>query len=82
VKVQLETVIERLRAKKIQLEIDEGAIALLAKKGFDPIYGARPLKRVIQTDLLNPLSKKMIAGEIKSGDSLKVSSKGTELVFK
>ncbi|HPI40533.1 MAG TPA: ATP-dependent chaperone ClpB [Pseudobdellovibrionaceae bacterium] len=82
VKVQLETVIERLKAKKIQLEIDEGAIALLAKKGFDPIYGARPLKRVIQTDLLNPLSKKMIAGEIKSGDSIKVSSKGTELTFK
>ena len=53
----------------------------LAKMGYDPIYGARPLKRVIQLEVLNPLSKDMIAGKYKSGDSIKVDVKNEELVF-
>ena len=77
VKVQLEAVISRLKAKKIQIEFSDDAIDFLAKRGFDPIYGARPLKRVIQTELLNPLSKDLISGEIKSGDRIKVQ--GTDL---
>ena len=44
----------------------------LCEKGFDPQFGARPLKRVIQTELLNPLSKELIAGTIKPGDTIKV----------
>jgi ATP-dependent Clp protease ATP-binding subunit ClpB len=73
VRVQLRVVEERLKAKRIQLDIKEDAVLFLAKKGFDPIYGARPLKRVIQTDLLNPLSKEMISGTIKAGDKVSVS---------
>lgn len=73
VKVQLDQVVKRLKAKKINLEFDKDAIDYLAKKGFDPIYGARPLKRVIQSELLNPLSKEIIAGTLKSGDTLKVT---------
>ncbi|MBX2987413.1 MAG: ATP-dependent chaperone ClpB [Bdellovibrionaceae bacterium] len=72
VRVQLDQVVKRLKARKIQLEIDDKAVKWLAKKGFDPVYGARPLKRVIQTDLLNPLSKDIIAGTIKSGDTVVV----------
>jgi ATP-dependent Clp protease ATP-binding subunit ClpB len=75
VKVQLEQVVQRLKAKKIGIEFSDSAVQLLAKKGYDPIYGARPLKRVIQADLLNPLSKQMIAGEVRSGDQVIVEAK-------
>ncbi len=75
VKVQLQQVIQRLKAKKIQLVIDESVIQLLAVKGFDAVYGARPLKRVIQTDLLNPLSKEIISGVFRSGDTVHVTIK-------
>ncbi len=74
VRVQLKQVEERLNAKRIQLVIDSKAIAFLAKKGFDPVYGARPLKRVIQGDLLNPLSQGIISGDIKAGSRVVVST--------
>ncbi|MBC7371249.1 MAG: ATP-dependent chaperone ClpB [Bdellovibrionaceae bacterium] len=79
VKVQLEQVVQRLKAKKIQIDFTDAAIHYLAKKGYDPIYGARPLKRVIQNDLLNPLSRQMIAGEVKSGDLVLIDTNGTAL---
>jgi ATP-dependent Clp protease ATP-binding subunit ClpB len=72
VKVQLKQVEERLKQKKLSIEFTEAAIQWIAKKGFDPIYGARPLKRVIQTELLNPLSKSLIAGTFKPGHHIKV----------
>jgi ATP-dependent Clp protease ATP-binding subunit ClpB len=64
VKVQLQIVMERLKQKKIQLEVSDEAVEYLAKKGFDSVYGARPLKRVIQNELLNPLAKLMISGPV------------------
>jgi ATP-dependent Clp protease ATP-binding subunit ClpB len=81
VRVQLKQVEARLTAKKIKLDIHESAINHLAKKGFDPIYGARPLKRVIQTELLNPLSRDIISGVIRAGDTVRVqlASKGDSL---
>jgi len=82
VRVQLKLVEERLKAKRIHLEVTEKALSFLAKKGFDPLYGARPLKRVIQTHLLNPLSTDMISGKIKSGDKVKVDASDLGLVFK
>lgn len=81
VKVQLSQVVQRLKAKKISIEFKDSAIQLLAKKGYDPIYGARPLKRVIQNDLLNPLSKQMIAGEVRSGDRIEVEAQGPNLLM-
>ncbi|HEX7672982.1 MAG TPA: ATP-dependent chaperone ClpB [Bdellovibrio sp.] len=81
VKVQLELVTQRLKAKKISLDFDKKAIDFLAKKGYDPIYGARPLKRVIQTELLNPLSKELISGKVKSGDTVKISADAQHLTF-
>jgi ATP-dependent Clp protease ATP-binding subunit ClpB len=82
VRVQLDVVANRLKAKKIQLEFSDKAVQFLAKKGFDPIYGARPLKRVIQSDLLNPLAKEMIQGTIRSGDQLLVETTDLGLMFK
>lgn len=79
VKVQLKLVEDRLKARRIQIEFSDQAIAHMAKKGYDPIYGARPLKRVIQQDLLNPLSKELISGTIRNGDRLKIGFVGGEL---
>ena len=75
VRVQLNLVMQRLKAKKISLEIDTASIEWLAKKGFDPVYGARPLKRVIQNDLLNPLSTEIISGAFRAGDTIIVAVK-------
>lgn len=81
VKVQLDLVADRLKSRKIGVEFDNSAIEFLAKKGYDPIYGARPLKRVIQTELLNPLSKEIISGTVKAGDVIKVKEENSKLIF-
>jgi ATP-dependent Clp protease ATP-binding subunit ClpB len=72
VKIQLATVVERLKNKKINLSFTDQATRQLATLGYDPIYGARPLKRVVQTEVLNPLSKMILAQDFKPGDSIKV----------
>ena len=81
VRVQLALVEERLKAKKIHLEISDSAVAVLAKRGFDPLYGARPLKRVIQTELLNPLARDLIAGTFVAGDRVLVQGSGSTLTL-
>ncbi len=81
VKVQLKAVEERLKAKRIQVDFSKEAIDWLAKKGYDPVYGARPLKRVIQTELLNPIAKDLISGNFKGGDTLQVKLQGSALKF-
>lgn len=81
VKVQLDLVAQRLKAKKINIEFGKSAVEFLAKKGYDPVYGARPLKRVIQTELLNPLSRDIISGKVKAGDSLQVQEVDQHLTF-
>ncbi|AFY02652.1 ATP-dependent chaperone ClpB [Bdellovibrio bacteriovorus] len=81
VKVQLDLVAQRLKAKKIGIDFNQEAIDFLAKKGYDPIYGARPLKRVIQSELLNPLSKEIISGKVKAGDTIHVKANGGSLTF-
>ncbi|MEZ0390610.1 MAG: ATP-dependent chaperone ClpB [Pseudobdellovibrionaceae bacterium] len=79
VRVQLKAVEERLKSKKITIDFTDQSIEWLAAKGYDPIYGARPLKRVIQSELLNPLSKELISGHLKSGDRVSVKVKGSQL---
>jgi ATP-dependent Clp protease ATP-binding subunit ClpA len=61
--------------------VDAAAKKLLAKEGYDPQFGARPLKRAIQEQVLNPLSMRLLEGEFKPGDKIKVTGKGDELVF-
>jgi ATP-dependent Clp protease ATP-binding subunit ClpB len=64
------------------LEITEDAKALLAEKGYDPVYGARPLKRTIQRLIQDPLAVKILEGEFKEGDQIKVDTDGDEMVFR
>lgn len=81
VKLQVQKVIQRLEDKKITLELDESALFYLADKGYDPIFGARPLKRAVQDYLLNPLSKKILGGEVNSGSRVMVTTKDGQLQF-
>ena len=68
----------RLRAmlvdRKISLDLDEAALAWLANEGYDPVYGARPLKRVIQRSLQNVLATKILEGSIEDGDTVTVGA--------
>lgn len=70
VQVQMRRVFERLEAKRIKYEMDPKVLDWLGEIGYDPSFGARPLKRVIQREILNPLAKEMIAGHLKSGDTI------------
>jgi len=81
VDIQLIRVEQRLAQQNLTLEVDAAAKKLLASEGYDPQFGARPLKRAIQEHLLDPLATKLLAGEFKPGDKIKVSTKGEELVF-
>ena len=78
VDIQILKLKEMLRGKKLELEITDPAKELLAKEGFDPVYGARPLKRVIQNDVQNILAMKILNGEIKEGSRIKIDVTGPE----
>jgi len=82
VDIQLEELRKRLQEKKIDIELSQEAKKLLAERGYDPIYGARPLKRTIQQDIQNPLALKILEGKYKEGDTVKVNvNKKKEFVF-
>ncbi len=74
VDIQLADVERRLAEKKIYLELTEAAKIAVAKEGYDPAFGARPLKRALQRLVVDPLAKKVIAGEIREGSTVKVDS--------
>ncbi|HET9661569.1 MAG TPA: ATP-dependent chaperone ClpB [Thermomicrobiales bacterium] len=82
VEIQLRSVADRLRERQIDLQLTSGARELIANKGYDPVYGARPLKRVIQKDVLDPLSIKVIKGEVHDGETVVVDNDGGHLTFK
>jgi ATP-dependent Clp protease ATP-binding subunit ClpB len=77
VRIQLRRLEKRLAQRKITLDLDEGARKWLADEGYDPVYGARPLKRVIQRSLQDPLAEMILAGDIDDGVTVHVSA-GTE----
>jgi ATP-dependent Clp protease ATP-binding subunit ClpB len=79
VDIQLKHLEKLLAERKITLNVDEQAKTWLANTGYDPVYGARPLKRVIQRELQNPLAKMLLAGTIKDGDAVTVSVKDGRL---
>ena len=81
VTIQLRDLMKRLQDKRIQVEFDPAALQLLGKKGFDPVFGARPLKRVIQSEVLNPLARQIIAGSLKAGDLVRVEGDGQHMKF-
>jgi ATP-dependent Clp protease ATP-binding subunit ClpB len=74
VDIQLAQLEKLLADRKVALEIDAEAKKWLANAGYDPVYGARPLKRVIQRELQNPLAEKILAGEIRDGDTVRVTA--------
>ena len=74
VQIQLDRLSKRLEDRNIVLRIDERAKAWLGERGYDPVYGARPLKRVIQKHLENPLAEKILAGEIEDGAAARVTA--------
>ncbi len=79
--IQLKRLRKNLASRKISLELTERAQALIADQGYDPIYGARPLKRTIQRLIQDPLAVKILGGEFKEGDLVKIDSDGDELIF-
>ena len=81
VDIQLARLLKRLAGRKIALELDEGAKKWLADEGYDPVFGARPLKRVIQRALQNPLAEMLLAGDVHDGDLIKVSAGADGLVI-
>ena len=82
VEIQLKRLEKLLSDRKITLDVDKDAIDWLAAKGYDPAYGARPLKRVIQKELQDPLAEKILLGEILDGSTVKVTSGSDRLNFR
>jgi len=81
VKIQLGRLVKMLADRDITLEVDEAATQWLAEAGYDPVYGARPLKRVIQRELQNPLATMILEGRIADGQTVKVGAEGGELTI-
>jgi ATP-dependent Clp protease ATP-binding subunit ClpB len=79
--IQLASVRGRLALRHVKLAVTDKAKKWIAKHGYDPNFGARPLKRVIQSHLLDPLSLKLISGEIKDGAEVKIDARGEKLVI-
>ena len=82
VEIQTGYLRRRLAERDIRIELDTAAQDLLGEAGFDPVYGARPLKRAIQQQLENPLAQKILAGDFGPGDAIKVATKGGTLVMR
>ncbi len=81
VDIQMARLQKRLAARKIELALDDGAKEWLANEGYDPVFGARPLKRVIQRALQNPLAEALLAGEIKDGETVPVTAGAEGLII-
>ncbi|MBE1285333.1 MAG: ATP-dependent chaperone ClpB [Rhodobacteraceae bacterium] len=81
VEIQLARLKKRLAGRKIQIELDDAAQKWLADEGYDPVFGARPLKRVIQRALQNPLAELLLAGDVKDGTTVPVSAGAEGLII-
>ncbi|HYC37103.1 MAG TPA: AAA family ATPase, partial [Usitatibacter sp.] len=80
-RVQLRELERRVRAMEMDIVVSDAAVAELAKAGFDPVYGARPLKRAIQQQIENPLSKAILEGKFGPKDTIRVDAKGGVFSF-
>jgi ATP-dependent Clp protease ATP-binding subunit ClpB len=81
VEIQLEKLDKRLAQQNLTMDVDRTAKKFLAREGYDPQFGARPLKRAIQEYLLDPLATRLLEGEFKAGDRIKVSGNGNSLAM-
>jgi len=82
VDIQIRLLSRRLESAKIRLELTEDAKEFLVNAGFDPVYGARPLKRTIQRFIQDPLAVKILAGEVKEGDVVRADVEKGKVVFR
>jgi ATP-dependent Clp protease ATP-binding subunit ClpB len=82
VDIQFKHLQKRLADRRMGIELTDAARDFLARRGFDPVYGARPLKRTIQHLVENPLSLKILEGQAAEGDLIVADAKGDEIVFK
>ena len=81
VEIQLARLTKRLEQQKIALELSDRAKAFIAREGYDPVYGARPLKRVIQKQILDPLSLDILDGKFHDGQVIRVDATSSGLTF-
>jgi len=79
--IQIKRLQARLAERKIELLLSDDAVKLIVNEGYDPVYGARPLKRAIQRYIENPLSMEILKGVIKDGSNVKADIKGDKIVF-
>jgi len=80
--IQIDYLRRRLAERSMQLRVSESALDHLGEAGFDPVYGARPLRRAIQQQLENPLAQQILAGDFGPGDTIEVDREGNRLVFR
>ena len=80
--IQIKALAKRLDEKELGLSLSEEALAKISDAGFDPLFGARPLKRAIQQSIANPLAQKILLGEYSAGDMISITVENNELVFK
>ena len=80
-KIQIQTLSDRLAEKELSFSVSSQALALISEAGFDPLFGARPLKRAIQQQIENPLSQKLLAGDYASGSTIKITEENGKLAF-
>jgi ATP-dependent Clp protease ATP-binding subunit ClpB len=80
--IQLQQLGARLADSDLEIEFSNEALDLIGAEGFDPVYGARPLKRTIQNEIENPLAQKILSGEFASGEKIKVELEEGKIVFK
>ena len=80
-KIQLKGLEKRLEAQHLHLKVDDAALDLIAEAGFDPVYGARPLKRAIQSEIENPLAKALLEGKYAPDSTIHVKEEGGKLLF-
>jgi len=81
VEIQLRRLVRRLENQKITLELSDAAKAFVASHGYDPVYGARPLKRAVQKYILDPLSLEILEGKIREGQTIRVDAADGALKF-
>jgi len=80
--IEISEVKKRLKEQDIEITLDKEAKEFLIEKGFDPVFGARPLKRTIQRYIEDPLAEEIIGAKFKPGSTVKLTRKGNELAFK
>ena len=80
-RIQLQYLERRLAQMEMKLEISDAALAEIAQAGFDPVFGARPLKRAIQSEIENPLAREILSGHFMAKDTVRVDAEGGRLVF-